>query len=131
MANLTDISVNDATSPTPVAHVFKPMSVGKDELVFNTVTQTTMQGRERLVITQDNRKGSRKVQVKLYLPITEAVTGPNGSDTIVKRQGYASVEVVCPVNSALKEREDLLQIITNSLSSAFLKAVVNNGEWAT
>lgn len=131
MANLSDITVKDATSPTPVDHVFKPMVAGPNQLVFNTVTQATLQGRERVVIEQSDRKDSRSVSVKTYLPVSEAVTGPNGSDTIVKRQSFAGSNLVVPVQSTLQERKDLIELHCNLLKHAFLRAIVENGEWAT
>lgn len=123
MPALQSISVNDRSTPTPIAHVFQPRDVqnGTGLVVSNSGVPV---GEEKLTVAM--RKSASKFRGKLTLtvPVVQTQTVNGISVPVAVRTAYATLDVTFDEASSTQERTDLIGMLADALSTS--KTLVHN-----
>lgn len=123
MPALQSISVNDRTTPTPVAHVFQPRDVSSGVGVVVNSSGVPV-GEEKLTVS--SRKSGSKYKGKVVLTIPVVVNEViNGVTTPkVARTAYVTVETSFDETSSTQERTNAMGMIADALGTS--KTLVHN-----
>lgn len=110
---ISNISVNDATTPTPVAHVFVPIQDGSDARYVNDAGAQTIKGQETigLSIKRASTNGSAQVaRATMYDPKEVS----NGDGTYTVSHGNSSD---CRFNfSPMATEQERLDLMTMTIA---------------
>lgn len=135
MPQLANIVINDATSPTPVAHSFAPVAQGGTDCSFADRSGGISVGYPTIsVSTTLPSKASRlyKSRIKVALPILENVTNSTVSGIApaptLSYTMTADMTFFMPERSSLQNRKDILAYAKNALANALITAVLENNE---
>lgn len=123
----TSISLEDATSPTPVAHVYSPVQDGSIAVLVNTAGATTVAGQETLQV-EVNRARTDAAQntsrVVLWDPKEVTVNGVTGV-------GYG-LSGACtfkfPPGSTLQDKKDIVKKMANALQNSDIVTAVTESK---
>lgn len=119
---LANISINDGTTPTPVAHVFLGIADGNQARYVNDATAQTLKGQENLTFEIKRAQSSAKSQqnkpnyaaVKLWDPKEVAV----GDGTYTVAYGSSAVSEFNFAQAATtQDRLDLVTMQINALTA--------------
>lgn len=119
------LSINDGTSPTPVAKSFAPQRVSPDESVFTERSAAISAGYVRLGVAYDpasSKRATHRVDINLDLPIVETV---NGIPTVTKK-GLFKGYFVIPDTFNAQNRADLVAFVANALDVTSVRGVVKD-----
>jgi len=136
MSAQADIVINDDAA-TPVAHTFSKRGATMDLAVYKDLSSGMDIGIP--VITQSLKKTGKgdtavnKVDVRIFVPVLETISGSDGGYTPSPKVAYQlanKMEFWSPVRSSLQNRKDLFAYAKNLLaissgSNSVYQAVVN------
>lgn len=112
-----NITINDATTPTPIAHVFVPVADGDDARYVNTAMALTLQGEESLgfsVKRSSTDKQPTTVRCTVYDPkeVTDSSTGL----VSIGYSNSADSRFSFSTKASLQERLDAVTLMINFLT---------------
>lgn len=119
---LANISVNDATTPTPVAHVFIGIADGNQARYVNDAGAQTLKGQETLQFTVNRVLSSAKSQQNKPNYVAVKMWDPkevnNGDGTFTVAYGSSSVtEFNFAQAATAQDRADLVTMHINALNA--------------
>lgn len=110
---IANVVVNDATTPTAVAHTFVPVQDGNDARFVNDTGALTLKGQETLGITikrTDNPSLAHTARLTMWDP-----TEVTGTDGVVKIDHGNSAD--CRFNfSPLSTEQERLNLVTMTIN---------------
>lgn len=112
-----NIVVNDATTPTPVAHTFVPTQDGSEARYVNEAGAQTLKGQETLGLdVKRSSNGGTANTVRLTMWDPTEVAAPDLTYS-VKYGSSADVRFNFAPQSTLQERKNLVRMTLNALTA--------------
>lgn len=115
MPALQTVTVNDRSTPTPVAHVFTPRDVSKGTGLVVRGNGVPV-GEERLTVAMRKAAAKFRGKVTLTVPVVVTQTIDGVSSPVVARSTFISMEVTFDERSTPQERTDAIGIFANALA---------------
>lgn len=135
MPAIAAISINDAATPTPVAHVFNPRTSVPPSYVRNGVAGQAVIAQERLGLNLKLAKSADGVniaQMILEIPVSEVPAGgaPTGyvAPPAVAHILRAKVEFFLHNRSESVQRRDLRTLVMNALNNGQVADMIDKLE---
>lgn len=135
MPQIANIVINDATSPTPVAHTFAPVSQGGSDCSLADRSGGISVGYPTISVSMSlPSKSSRlyKTRLKVALPVLENVTNSTVSGIApaptLSYTMTADMTFFMPERSTLQNRKDIIAYAKNALANALITSVLENNE---
>lgn len=114
---IANISVNDATTPTPVAHVFTPVQDGPSARYANEAGAQTLKGQETLgfdIKRASDARSANTARITMYDPTEVAAVDGTYS---VKYGSSSDLRFNFAQGATLQERKDLVTMSINALTA--------------
>lgn len=134
MAQIANISINDATTPTPVSHVFVPISSGLTSVwkrvgVANQPA-VAMESIRSVAKLAEGSTGVNKITVDLALPVLEQAAGGSIAGYVappsLAHTPRVSVTFYAHQRSTVADRANLRVMLSELLKSAQIIDLVDN-----
>lgn len=133
MAQASNITVNDATSPTPVAHTFEPSRIESDFAQYEDRAVGVYAGYGKLTLSlkrpAPGGAQNLKLGVKIDIPVMEALapadTGFTPQPTVAYRN-VCEVTMTFPARSSKQQRSDIFTMLRNVLTHTPVVNLVEN-----
>lgn len=126
MSQQTNLTLNDGQT-TPVAHTFSARGADLKLAVWEDISSGVRIGLPRITIgtasTGSGASGSYKTQVRLTVPVLEALSGDAGgyvAQPMVAFNMFATVTLVAPNRCGVQNRKDLRAYLANLLGHAVM-----------
>lgn len=133
MPQANNITVHDATSPTPVAHVYEPARLESDFAQYEDRAGGVYAGYGKLTLTlkrpAPGGAQNLKLGVKIDIPVMEALapadTGFTPQPTVAYRN-VCEVTMTFPARSSKQQRSDIFAMLKGALAHAHVVGLVDN-----
>lgn len=121
------LSINNAAA---VAKTFTPVVVSGETVIFEDLTASTVQQRNRIV-TRPGRwtknRATNKPFVGVEIPVVRSINGVSTVVGIIRING----EAIYPVDATTTEIQDAFAFFYNGLNNAILKAQFRDMDYTT
>lgn len=127
MPAIAPIVINDATTPTPVAHTFAPVTTNGSQSKYADRAASLPAGYLKLEHEITPPSGARttyQLNVGYQFPVVKPI---DGVDTVV-RYSAGKLTLNFDPSSTAQERDDALTLLTGFLNNATVKTSVKNLE---
>lgn len=134
MAQIANISISDATTPTPVAHVFVPFLSGVNAMwkrvgVANQPA-AAMESIKSVSKLAESATGVNKISIDLALPVLEQAAGGSQAGYVappsIAHIPRATVTFFAHQRSTVSDRANLRVMLSELLKSAQIVDLIDN-----